>query len=290
MLTLDRLPDARWRELGEFIAQATGLDFPPERRVDLQRGVTAAARELGSQDPAAFAERLLSATATEAQLQVLVDHLTIGETYFFRDKNTFDTLANRILPELVRLRRGRDQRLRFWSVGCCTGEEPYSLAMLLHQTVPDLSDWQVTLLATDINARFLRKAAAATYGQWSFRDAPAQLRERYFRRSREGLYVLRPEIRRLVTFRHLNLAGEGYPSAVTGTDAMDVILCRNVLMYFTPEQARKVVRNLRRALVAGGWLIVSPSEASHALFPDFAAVNFPGAVFYRKIDAKFEAG
>jgi chemotaxis protein methyltransferase CheR len=278
--------DARWSQLSEFVAETTGLHFPRERWADLQRGLEAAARELRFEDLATCAEWLLSTPANKAQLQVLASHLTVGETYFLREKKTFEVLASRVLPELVRSRRGREQRLRLWSAGCCTGEEPYSLAMLLHQVIPDLSDWHVTILATDINARFLRKAVAGSYSQWSFRDTPAWLKERYFSQTADGRYAIVPEVKKMVTFEHLNLVEDTYPSLATDTNAMDVIFCRNVMMYFTPAQVRKVIRNLHHALVEGGWLVVSPSEASHALFPQFTAANHPGVILYQKSDMK----
>jgi chemotaxis protein methyltransferase CheR len=287
---LNRIPEAQWSQLSEVIAETMGLHFPSERWADMQRGMAEAARELGFEDTAACVWGLLSAPPTKAQIEVLASHLTVGETYFFREKKTFDVLANSILPELVRSRRGREQRLRFWSAACCTGEEPYSLAMLLHQVIPDLADWHVTILATDINARFLRKAAAGSYGEWSFRDTPASLKERYFNRTAAGRYAIRPEIRKLVNFAHLNLVEDVYPSLATDTNAMDVIFCRNALMYFTPSHVRRVIRNLHHALVEGGWLVVSPSEASQALFPQFLAVNFPGVILYQKNDAKLRTG
>ncbi|HZL45844.1 MAG TPA: CheR family methyltransferase [Opitutaceae bacterium] len=282
---LNRVPEAQWSRLSEVIAETTGLHFPRERWDDLQRGLAGAAQEFGFEDAAACVGWLLSAPPTKAQLQVLASHLTIGETYFFRDKQTLEALAENILPELIRARRGHEQRLRIWSAACCSGEEPYSLAILLHQSLPDLQDWQVTITATDINARFLHKAAAGIYGEWSFRNAPAGLKERYFNRTADGRYAIVPEIKKLVTFAYLNLVEDVYPSLATDTNAMDLIFCRNVLMYFTPPQVRKVIGNLRRTLVEGGWLVVSPSEASHALFPQFVSVNFPGAIFYQKSDA-----
>ena len=287
---LNRLPEAQWSRLSEVIAETIGLHFPPERRADLQRALVGTASELGFEDLAACAEQLLSTPPTKAQLQVLASHLTIGETYFFRDKQTLAALAEHILPELIRDRRGRNQRLRIWSAACCTGEEPYSLAILLQQRFPDLRDWHVTITATDINARFLRKAAAGVYGEWSFRDTPAWLKERYFERTADGRFALVPEIRKRVTFEHLNLVEDVYPSLTTQTNAMDLVLCRNVLMYFTPPQVRKVIGNLHHVLVEGGWLAVGPSEASHTLFPRFLAVDFPGAILYRKSGEKPQAG
>jgi chemotaxis protein methyltransferase CheR len=283
-MTARLILESQWPPLSEFVARRMGLHFPRERRDDLQRGLAGAAQEFGFPDAAACADWLLAAPPSESQLQVLASHLTIGETYFFRDPQTLEALARTVLPELIRLRRGREQRLRIWSAGCCSGEEPYTLAILLHEALPDLSDWQVTITATDINPRFLHKAAAGVYGEWSFRNAPAGLKERYFHRTADGRYAIAPRIRKLVDFSHLNLAQDAYPSLATGTNAMDIIFCRNVLMYFTPPQARTVIGNLHHALVEGGWLAVSPSEASQALCPEFTAVNFPGAIFYRKGD------
>jgi chemotaxis protein methyltransferase CheR len=277
----DRDREMQWPLLSELIAQHIGLHFPRERWADLQRGMAGAAAEFGFDDVTVCADWLLSAPLTRTQLQVLASHLTIGETYFFRDKNTFDVLASHVLPDLIHARRGREQRLRLWSAACCSGEEAYSLAILLHQLLPDLADWHVTILATDINPRFLLKAVEASYGEWSFRDAPSGLKERYFNQTGNGAYVIRPDIKKLVTFDHLNLAEDVYPSVATGTNAMDVIFCRNVLMYFTSAQIRKVIGNLHQALTADGWLAVSASEASHALFPQFVIQNFPGVILYQ---------
>src|SRR4030081_182852 len=135
-----------WARLSALIAERMGLHFPLERLTDLQRGLAGAADEMGFDDVAACADWLLSAPLTKAHLQVLASHLTIGETYFFRDKRTLDVLAGRVLPELIQARRGHEQRLRLWSAACCSGEEPYSLAILLHQVLPDLAEWHITIL------------------------------------------------------------------------------------------------------------------------------------------------
>lgn len=272
----------RGEQLSALIAERTGLHFPRERWTDLERGLTSAAAELGFENAAACADWLLRASPTRAQIHALASHLTVGETYFFRDVAMFEELASMVLPPIIRARRGGEQRIRIWSAACCTGEEPYSLAILLHELLPDLDGWRITITATDINARFLQKAAAGIYGKWSFRNAQDARRKRYFTQTSDGRYAIVPEIRRLVTFAHLNLVEDVYPSLETGTNAMDLILCRNVLMYFSNAQVRKVIGNLRRSMIDGGWLIVSPSEASKALFPRFETVNVPGGIFFRK--------
>ncbi len=276
------LTEALLSSLSSILDARMGLHFPPERWRDLERGVAAAARELGFGDPETCVRSLLRAPLTRNQIEILAGHLTVGETYFFRETRSFEILEERILPDLIHARGGAERRLRIWSAGCCTGEEPYSIAMLLERLIPDLDEWNITLLATDINPAFLRKAAEGVYGEWSFRGTPAWLRERYFRKRKSGRLEIEPRIRKRVTFSYLNLADDVYPSLSNNTNAMDVIFCRNALMYFTPAQVKKVAGNLHGSLVDGGWLVVSPTETSSVLFSGFSSVEFPGAVLYRK--------
>lgn len=278
-MQVERLPEGVCQRLGELIADHTGLHFPPERHPDLQRGMVSAAAEFGFPDSYHCANWLLSTPLTRQQLNILASHLTIGETYFFRERKFFEVLAEHILPDLLQRRRGHRQYLRLWSAACCTGEETYSLAILIDQLLGQSPDWQVTILGTDINERFLRKATEGVYGEWSFRDAPPGLKERYFTRTPEGRFAIRPQIKSRVRFTHMNLAG---PSLETGTWAMDLILCRNVLMYFTPAQAQQLVEKLHNSLSDGGWLAVAPSECSQTLFSRFATVTFPNILVYRK--------
>lgn len=279
-MAADAAPSMLWSQLSELIAHKTGLHFPADRHADLLRGLTSAARELGFADAAECAAGLLSSQLTDAQVDVLAGHLTVGETYFFRDRNTFDALAQQVLPELIERRR-HERRLSIWSAACCTGEEAYSLAILLQQCLPDWRDWRITLVATDLNQRFLDKARAGVYGEWSFRDAPPGLKARWFTRTAEGRYALVPQVREMVKFARFNLVTDGFAGLGVDTRAMDLILCRNVLMYFTPAQAEKVVTGLHRLLREDGWLIVAGGEGSQML-PRFSPVSFPGTILYRK--------
>ena len=276
------IPEDWWPRLSETIAEKMGLDFSPARRADLLRGLTNAAEELGFADAAECADWLLSSSPGKAQMHVLASHLTVGETYFFRERKTFDALRTQVLPGIVRNRRESGLRLRIWSAACCSGEEAYSLAILLREVIPDLANWHVTILATDINDQFLKKGAAGVYSRWSFRETPPEFRDRYFTQTPDGRFAILPEIKEQVTFAHLNLVEDVFPALATDTNAMDLLLCRNVLMYFTEPQVRKVVANLHRSIVDGGWLVVSPSEVSQRLFPMFKPANFPGAILYRK--------
>ena len=269
-------------QFSKFVAERIGLHFPRERWRDLERGIRSVAKELGFHETESFLQHVLSSPLPRNQIEILASNLTIGETYFYREKKAFEALEEHILPELLRSRRGKERRLRIWSAGCCTGEEPYSLAILLSKVIADWKDWNITILATDINPRFLKKASQATFGEWSFRDAPPWLKDRFFTKVKDGHYEIVYPIKKMVTFSHLNLAEDVYPSLLNNTNAMDIIFCRNVLMYFTPEQTKKVIQNLYNSLADGGWLIVSSIENSSVLYSQFTTVNFHGLTVYRK--------
>lgn len=268
--------------VSRLVEAQLGLHYPYERLGDLERGLRSAAKELGFESVEDYARDLLCAGNGVAQIEALAAHLTIGETYFCRDPKSFDALENSILPAIIRERRLGARRLRIWSAGCCTGEEAYSIAMVLRRAIPDIDDWQVTLLATDINPKFLHRAAAGVYGQWSFRGVPDSVKETYFHKLPDGHFEILPAIRKMVTFGCLNLAEDVYPSLATNTNAMDIIFCRNVLLYFSPEQLRKAVANLRHSLREDGWLFVSAAEASPQSFAEFSPSGFDGIAVYRK--------
>jgi chemotaxis protein methyltransferase CheR len=279
------IPEALVGDFSAMLVARTGLHFSAARRSDLLRGVAGAAAELGfagAGGPEASMRRLLAEPPTRRQIEILASHFTVGETHFFREPAVFSALEFEILPPLIAVRRAVGKRLRIWSAGCCTGEETYSLAILLARLIPDIEEWSILLLGTDINPHFLDKAAHGTYRIWSFRGVPAQIREGCFNDLGAGNYALLPRFKRLARFEYLNLAGDLYPCVQNNTTAMDIVMCRNVLMYFEAAAARTVVQKLRRALVDGGWLIVSQMELGQTLFSEFVPVAFPDSTLYRK--------
>jgi chemotaxis protein methyltransferase CheR len=282
------LPETLCFRLSEFVADRLGLHFPKERWGDLVRGARAAAEECGNVAIHAYVQRLLSSTSCSPPFDVLANHLTVGETYFFREPRTLDLLEERIIPEVTGGAYPR-RRLSIWSAGCATGEEPYSVAILLCRSIPDLKDWNISILATDVNSRSLEKAAEGVYGEWSFRSTPAWLRSAYFTVTSEGRWAILRATRNMVRFARVNLVADDHPGPFDCAGVFDVILCRNVLMYLTPEAARKVAHRLFTALAPGGWLIVGSAEASHVLFREFATVRFPNSTAYRKPPYQLDA-
>ncbi len=256
------LPAELMEALAPFLEQHLGLAFPANRWRDLARGLHSAAQELGFAEVTELVQYLLSQPVSPAILGVLASQLTIGETYFFREKGTFAVLANHILPPLVAARRATERRLRLWSAGCASGEEAYSLAILLHQTIPDWQNWQILVLATDINPQALAKARQGIYSAWSFRGMSPEILSTYFTPLPDKRWEIKPVIKEMVTFAKLNLASDPFPAANNQTSEMDIIFCRNVLMYLTPKVAAAIVAKFAAALRDGGWLLVSPAECS----------------------------
>jgi chemotaxis protein methyltransferase CheR len=275
------IPDAQLLRLSDFVARHLGLHYPRERWLDLQRGVCDAAQQWGGQqDLDQYVQELLRPVPTQRHLEVLAGCLTIGETYFFREKRSLDVFEQDIVPELMRT--GTGKAIKIWSAGCATGEEPYSIAIMLSRLMAGLKKWNVEILATDISAKSLQKASAGIYGEWSFRGIPPPVRSAYFEAVEENRWALSSAIKKMVSFAQLNLMDDFFPPPSHSTTGFDVIFCRNVLMYFTPEGRRKVVQQLYRSLASDGWLIVSPTETSHQLFSEFITVNFSDATLYRK--------
>ena len=237
-------------------------------------------------DAAAYDARLDDGAGEWAALEA---EITIGETFFFRYAEQFAALRETILPGLVAA-RGTERTLRVWSAGCSTGAEPYSVAILLHQLLgPALPDWRVSVVGTDISIAALATARAAEFGRWALRTLPVEERVRYFHRvpaspgaTREGGYALRPEFRRMVRFERQNLMSLLDSSMPDGFDGFDLILCRNVLIYFHAETVAGIVRALGRRLRPGGWLLIGHAEPHPAFAGWLEAVNLPGTVAYRR--------
>jgi chemotaxis protein methyltransferase CheR len=279
---MSAMSPAQLGQLSDLVGRWTGLHFPEERYTELERGIARAAKDFGHRNIDAFVNVMMASELSTDQVKTLAWHLTIGETYFLRGKSTFDVLEKDVLPEVLAQRRGKEQQLRLWSAGCSGGEEAYSLAITLTRLLPDIREWNTTILATDINTRALNKAQTGVYGNWSFRDTPEWLRAQFFTDAGNGDWEIRQQIKKMVAFSYLNLNLDPYPSLATNTNAMDIIFCRNVIMYFSDEVMRRVIGNLYDSLRDGGYLFVAPSEASQELFPQFARESLRGEIFFRK--------
>ena len=216
----------------------------------------------------------------------LVTCFTNGESYFFRDKGQMALLRERILPELIQRNRSK-RSLRIWSAGCSTGEEAYSLAILVAELLPQSattsSHWEIKILGTDINERSLEHARAGIYGEWSFRTMQAGLQQRCFLPTASGWQVEEPN-RSLVRFAKCNLAEDTYPDTASGICDMDLILCRNVFIYLEREAVAAIMSRFALTLSEGGYLMTGHAETLGIHVPSLQARIFPESVLFQRVN------
>lgn len=266
-----------------LVDQQTGLYFPETRYADLQRTLALMAKENGFDSADSCLHWLLSAPHERNRQNLLIKYLTVGETYFLRDRPVFDCLQDTILPERITACQQRaEPRLKIWSAACASGEEPYSIAITVDQATHD-RHYPVAIMATDINNEQLQKARSGLYSQWSFRSAPDWLRNLYFSVEGGNQFRISQRIIDMVSFTQLNLARPDYPPPFADEGAFDVIFCRNVLMYFAPLMQQRIITALCQRLAPGGWLIVSPCEAGIVQQTELRSERITDFLFFRKI-------
>ncbi len=276
------IPEPLTDELRKFAAIHTGLHFPPAKNRALKKGVQTTAREIGYEDTFAFVEDLLNGSPTRQMIDQLIKNLTIGETFFFRDKHLFQILRDDIFRGILQHPQRTDKRLRIWSAGCATGEEPYSIAILIEQMQHQFRGWDITIIGSDINPYSLARAESGSYTQWSFRDTPDAILKKFFIPKENNSYEITPRIKQMVRFKRLNFVTEDYLKHLDQTDPMDIILCRNVLMYFDGTLRDAVISRLNRSLAENGWFIAGPAETGFVNEPGLTPVRFPNAILHRK--------
>jgi chemotaxis protein methyltransferase CheR len=271
----------RFRQL---ILDRTGQAFPDSRRAELEAGIKRAFAASTYRDLEEYYRILLDPVNGVAELERLINFLTVNETHFFRDAAQINALRTKVLPDIIQ-RRAYIRTIRIWSAGCSTGEEPYTIAMLLQDLLPNYSEWSITILGTDINTQALNRARVGLYPDSAFREELAKKWRSRFFVQRENRYEIIPEVRRMVTFNSLNLASDNFPSYDTNTMLMDLILCRNVTIYFAEDLTRRLVGKFYESLVEDGWLVVGHSEHSLGAYNQFQIHNFPDAILYQRVYA-----
>lgn len=252
-----------------------GLRFEDDKLELLAEVAAERVEATGARSLDAYVSRL-SGEAGREEIRPLAARLTVGETYFFRNANDMEAFSGLVLPERVR-RRGADRRLRILSAGCASGEEPYTLAMLV-RSAPQLAGWDVRVLGIDVNPAAIARAREGRYSPWSLRQTTPALRARFFRtEGRESRVV--DEVRALVSFEERNLVEEDPELWAPGS--FDVVFCRNVVMYFAPEVFRRVVARIAGALLPGGYLFLGHAETLRGVSTEFHLRQSHGTFYYQ---------
>jgi chemotaxis protein methyltransferase CheR len=257
-----------------------GLQLEAGTRDGLAEALAERMRESGCDRFATYWPRLASAATASAELRALVERVTVGETYFFRNQDQLAAFVEVALPDRARARATR-RTLRLLSAGCASGEEAYTLAILVSEHLPDRASWDVRITGVDINVASLEKARRARYSSWSLRQSPPAMHERYFRADGREL-ALDERIRGMVVFEERNLLDDD--PAFLGPGSFDVIFFRNVSIYLTPEATRRVVAKLAAALAPDGFLFLGDAETLRNVSREFHLRNTHRAFYYQRRD------
>lgn len=257
-----------------------GLVFERTRHDELRELITerAAANRVGS-----AGEYIAALRDSEDEWQEVANRLTVPETYFFRIPEQFEAFAAVALPNVIQARRSA-RRLKIASLGCASGEEPYTMAMILRSEYPQLRDWHIDITGFDVSQRALERARRGVYSKWSLRATPEAMRERFFRATRNG-YEVDAEIRAMVRFEARNILDLCQEPA----GSYDVVSFRNVLIYFSPDSIRASVACAAHMLAPGGYFFIGTAETLRGVTNAFSLCHSHGAFYYRREGGRPEA-
>ena len=272
-------------ELSELINSTTGLHFPEDKFTDIERAVRYILKENNFKSVNDLLLWIKSKENDADKVDLITKYFTVGETYFFRDRNVINALNETILPEIIQRKYKKDRRIKVWSAASSTGEELYTLAILIEELLKDKSGWEIELMGSDINKEFLAKAKKGIYTKWSIRGDEFPVLNDYVTPLPNNLFEVNHLIKSRVKFFHLNLKSNNYPSQKNDLNSVDLILCRNVLMYFDDKTKADVVNKLRKTLDKDGWIIFSPFDLNDENKKLFITVSAEDTVVYRVSDS-----
>jgi len=268
------MTDSEFRMFCELIRNHCGLHFTPDSRFLFEKRIARRMIELSIGSFAAYHYLLRSERDGGDEMANAVDELTTNETYFFRELSPLRALVNEIIPEF---RARSDRAVSIWSAGCSSGEEPYTILMLAREAGLEPGR-DVRVYASDISRRVLGKARRGVYREASFRDTESYFRKKYFQ-EKDGSWWIRDEIKRHVDFIHLNLVD---PAKIAILGPMDVVLCRNVIIYFDVDTKRHVIQTFQEKLKPGGYLLMGHAESLLNLSNEFELRHLRNDMVYRK--------
>src|SRR3989304_2613910 len=264
----------------ELLIQTSGLFFEKSRNQSLHFALWQRLQHRGYGSYREYYNLLKFHPEGCLEIRELLDLITIGETYFFRNKAQFDVLMRFVLPEIIQRKvDSRDRCIRVWSAGCSGGDETYSIAMAMMEVVPSYQEWRISILGTDINRNGLACAKEAIYGEKHIAHLPKEYLGKYFKAG-GSTYRLHAKVQELTQFEYHNLAKD--PFIQERMRDIDILFCRNVIIYFDGQTTQRVIENFHNCLAQDGYLFLGHSETLWQITDKFERVEFPQTFIYRK--------
>ena len=275
-------PDPQLFRIRDLIYESAGIFHPDNKLRLLSDRCSRRMKEIKALDLQEYFERLTSNPQRQAEMVALLNEITIGETCFFRNRTQLDALTRIVIPKILAAKTKLPRNcLRIWSAGCSTGEEPYTISMLLlEESGARLKNWTIEILATDLNEHSLEHAKKAVYGDYSTRHLPQHYRLKHFTPAGNELQV-QPAVRARVNFSRLNLSEDARMNLMKN---FDIIFCSNVLIYFDLASKRRVIQHFHQSLLPHGYLFMGHSESLFGVSDDFRLVHLPQAIGYVKAE------
>lgn len=275
-----KIADSEFVQLRDYIYQQSGIYIADNRKYLLENRLANRLKELNLKSFAEYYHFLQYDPSKRQELNKLFEVVTTNETSFYRNPPQLSVFQNNVLAEVIeKQRKAGQKKLRIWSAGCSTGEEPYTIAIILHEALKsEIASWDIRITANDLSEAVLASARRGVYNDYTLRTTPKEIVAKYFQAD-EGKFVVRPEVKRLVSFGQINLSDKAMLKRV---DRSQIVFCRNVIIYFDDEMKKNVISAFYDNLLPGGYLLIGHSESLHNISRAFRPKHYPGAIVYLK--------
>jgi chemotaxis protein methyltransferase CheR len=274
-----KITDQEFANLRDFIYAQCGIYIADNRKYLLENRLGNRLKKLNLRNFDEYYNYLRFDADKGAEMKKLFEVITTNETSFYRNPPQLQVFQEKVLAEVLDSCRAAGRKLRIWSAGCSTGEEPYTISMIIHELLQgDIANWDIRITANDLSERVLESARKGVYNDYTLRTTPKEIAQRYFDMA-DGVNTVKPEVKRLVSFGQINLRDR---AQIKRVERSQIVFCRNVIIYFDDAMKKQVISSFYDNLLPGGYLIIGHSESLHNITRAFKPIHFPGAIIYKK--------
>jgi chemotaxis protein methyltransferase CheR len=274
------ISDDEFRQLRDYIYQQSGIFIADNRKYLLENRLRNRLKLLNLKSFGEYYYFLQYDPKRKEELNRLFEVVTTNETSFYRNPPQLKVFQDNVLAAVIAAQRKKNEkRIRIWSAGCSTGEEPYTISMQIHEVLgPEVGSWDIRITANDLSEGVLASARRGEYTEYAVRTTPKEIITKFFEVS-DGKYRIKPEVKKLVSFGQINLSDR---AAIKRVERSHIVFCRNVIIYFDDDMKRQVIGSYYDNLLNGGYLLIGHSESLHNISRAFKPTHYPGAIIYRK--------